>query len=117
MTSDILISGMEFYARHGCFAEEKIIGTRFRVDLKLTADVSIAAQTDDITKTVNYQSVYLEVKKIMDQPVNILESICFKILQMVKSNFPTVIHAEVTVNKLNPALGGKVESVAVCSKF
>lgn len=117
MNSDILISGMEFYALHGCFAEEKIIGTRFKVDLILTADLSLAAQNDDITKTVNYQSVYLEVKKIMDQPVNILETICFKILQMIKSNFPSVIHAEVTVYKLNPAIGGKVESVAVCSKF
>jgi 7,8-dihydroneopterin aldolase/epimerase/oxygenase len=117
MTGDILISGMEFYARHGCFAEEKIIGTRFRVDLKLSADISYAAQNDDITKTVNYQSVYLEVKKIMSQPVNILENVCFKILEMVKTQFPQVINAEVTVYKLNPAIGGKVEHVSVCSKF
>lgn len=117
MYSEIVISGMEFYALHGCFAEEKIIGTRFKVDLKLTVDITYAAQNDDITKTVNYQLVYLEVKKIMDQPVNILESICYKILQMVQSNFPIVIHAEVTVHKLNPALGGKVESVSVCSRF
>lgn len=117
MNSDILISGMEFFALHGCFAEEKIIGTRFRVDLKLTLDISLAAQLDDVTKTVNYQSVYVEVKQIMNQPVNILESICYKILQMIKSKFPDVINAEVTVSKLTPAIGGKVESVAVCSRF
>lgn len=117
MNSDIIISGMDFFALHGCFAEEKIIGTRFRVDLKLSLDISEAAQLDDISKTVNYQLVYLEIKQIMNQPVNILESICFKILQMIKIKFPDVVNAEVTVSKLNPAIGGKVESVAVCSKF
>lgn len=117
MTSDIVISGMEFYALHGCFAEEKIIGTRFRVDLKLSTSVLEAAQHDDLSKTVNYQAVYKEVKLIMNEPVNILETLAYKILQMVNSKYPSVVHAEVTVYKLNPSIGGKVDSVSVTSRF
>ncbi len=117
MTSDIIISGMEFYARHGCFAEEKIIGTRFRVDLKLTTSVLEAAQKDDLSKTVNYQAVYKEVKLIMSDPVNILETLAYKILQMISNTYTTVVHAEVTVYKLNPSIGGKVDSVSVTSRF
>lgn len=117
MTSDILLSGMEFYALHGCFAEEKIIGTRFRVDLKLSANVLSAAQQDDLSNTINYQAVYKEVKTIMDQPVNILETLTYKILMMIKEKFPKVVHSEVTVYKLNPSLGGKVDSVCVTSRF
>ena len=33
--SQISIEGMEFFAYHGCFAEEQIIGTKFLVDLFL----------------------------------------------------------------------------------
>lgn len=117
MTSDIIISGMEFYARHGCFAEEKVIGTRFRVDLKLSTSVLEAAQHDDLSKTVNYQAVYKEVKIIMNEPVNIIETLAFKILQMVSVKFTSVVHAEVTVYKLNPSIGGKVDSVSVTSRF
>lgn len=117
MTSDIIISGMEFYARHGCFAEEKIIGTRFKVDLKLTTSVLEAAQNDDLSKTVNYQSVYKEVKVIMSDPVNIIETLAYKILQMISNKFTSVTHAEVTVFKLNPSIGGKVDSVSVTSRF
>lgn len=117
MTSDIIISGMEFYARHGCFAEEKVIGTRFRVDLKLSTSVLEASQHDDLSKTVNYQAVYKEVKVIMSEPVNILETLAYKILQMITDKFSSVVHAEVTVYKLNPSIGGKVDSVSVTSRF
>ena len=33
--SIISIEGMEFFAYHGCFKEEAIIGTKFRIDLFL----------------------------------------------------------------------------------
>ena len=117
MTSDIIISGMEFYALHGCFAEEKIIGTRFRVDLKLTTSTLEAAQNDDLSKTVNYQSVYKQIKVIMNEPVNIIETISFKILQMIQFKFTSVELAEVLVYKLNTSIGGKVDSVSVTSRF
>ena len=117
LVSEIVLTGMEFYALHGCFAEEKIIGTRFKVDLKLTTDILEAATNDDLKKTINYQSVYQDIKKIMNHPVNILETICLQILQMIQNQYPTVIHAEVTVYKLNPSIGGKVHSVSVTSRF
>ena len=112
MNSTIHLSGMEFYAHHGCFEEERQVGTHFKVDLVLEYDATRAAQNDDIDQAVNYQEVYLEVKKIMQHPVNLLETLCQNILVMLKEKYPQVKHAEVTVHKLNPALGGKVAAVA-----
>ena len=116
MSSKIHLSGMEFYAHHGCFEEERRVGTHFKVDLVLEYDATQAAQTDDITQAVNYQSVYLDVKEIMKQPVNLLETVCKKILLMIKEKYPQVIHAEVTVCKMNPALGGKVTAVSITAR-
>ena len=48
---------MEFYAYHGCFAEEQIIGTRFLVDLYLDTDTKKAELSDELKDTVNYQEV------------------------------------------------------------
>jgi dihydroneopterin aldolase len=64
--STISIEQMEFYAYHGCFKEEQIIGTRFLVDLYLETDTAKAEKTDDLSETVNYQEVYLLVKKEME---------------------------------------------------
>ncbi|MDR1581968.1 MAG: dihydroneopterin aldolase [Prevotellaceae bacterium] len=113
MKYTISLKGMEFYAYHGCFREEKIIGTRFKVDASLVCHVEEAAISDDIHKTVNYQQVYEEIKKIIDQPANILESIAYRILTQLKIVFPQIAQATITVYKLNPSIGGKTESVSV----
>jgi dihydroneopterin aldolase len=113
MNSKIHLSEMEFYAHHGCFKEERQAGTLFKVDLVLDYDATQAVQTDDVAYTVNYQTVYFEVKEIMKTPVNLLETLSSNILIMLKEKFPQIIHAEVTVRKMNPAIGGIIEFVSV----
>ena len=113
MNSKIILSGMEFYAYHGCFAEEKIIGTHFKVDAVLHFDITEAAKEDNLHKTVNYQAVHGLVKKIMEQPANILEHLCYKITHRIREEYPTITKTEITVYKLNPAIGGKTAWVAV----
>ena len=113
MISKIFLSGMEFYAHHGCFKEERQVGTRFTVDLVLEYDATQAAKADNVADAVNYQSVYSDVKAVMSHPVNLLETLCQKILSMIEEKYPQVIHAAVTVHKINPALGGKVAAVSV----
>lgn len=111
--SIIAIEGMEFYAYHGCFEEEKIIGTGFMVDLYFRTDTSEAEQTDELRKTVNYMKVYQVVKKEMDVSSNLLEHISRRILLAVQKEFPQVEWAKVKIQKLNPPLGGKIRSVSV----
>jgi dihydroneopterin aldolase len=116
LSNKICLSGMEFYAHHGCFKEERQVGTHFKVDLVLEYDASQAVKRDDVTFAVNYQSVFLDVKEVMNQPVNLLETLCQRILHMLTEKYPQVIHSEVYVHKINPALGGKVAEVAVIGK-
>lgn len=113
MKSKIALSGMEFYAYHGCFAEEKIIGTRFKVDVCLHCDVTEAAILDDLSKTVNYQQVHSIVAEVMKESVNTLEALAYKIIKKLKENFQIIEKAEVTVYKMNPAIGGKTAWASV----
>jgi len=113
MISKVHLSGMEFYAHHGCFEEERLVGTYFKVDVVYEYDALQAAQTDDISHTVNYQTVYSEIADIMQHPVNLLETLCQNIKSTLKQKFPVVLHIEVTVSKINPALGRKVAFVSV----
>ena len=111
--STISIEQMEFYAYHGCFKEEQIIGTYFLVDLYLEADTSKAEETDDLRTTVNYQEVYLLVKKEMEIKSKLLEHVGRRILDVIKENFPKVISAELKISKMNPPLGGKIKNVSL----
>lgn len=109
----ISIEKMEFYAYHGCFAEERKIGTWFNVDLSMEVDTSKAEESDNLEDTVNYQEVYQVVKKEMMVSSKLLENVARRILNAIKEAFPTVSYAWVKVKKMNPPLGGKMESVSV----
>lgn len=115
--SVISIEGMEFFAYHGCFKEEQVIGTKFSIDLFMEVDTSVAEQTDHLKDTVNYQSVFQLVKKEMVTPSKLLEHVGRRILDKIQQEFTTVSHARIKIRKLNPPLGGKMDFVSLELSF
>lgn len=111
--SVISLSGMHFYAFHGCFEEERQIGTHFDVDLELDVDVEKACQSDNIEDTVNYLSVYLVVKREMMISSHLLEHVAARISDAVFDEFLAVKKLRIKVAKLNPPLGGSLDAVSV----
>jgi dihydroneopterin aldolase len=111
--SVISIEGMEFFAYHGCFKEEQIIGTKFRVDLFLETDTTTAENSDNLYDTVNYLSVYQVVKAEMEIKSKLLEHVGRRILNRVLDEFPLIKNARIKIKKLNPPLGGKMDFVAL----
>lgn len=109
----ITINRMSFYAHHGCFEQERVIGTHFEVDLTLTVDTTKAELTDNLDDTVNYLEVYQTVGRVMEQPSHLLEHVAHRIGEEVLCNFPGVQCVGVKLSKLNPPLGGQIESVSV----
>jgi len=109
----ISVEGMEFHSYHGCFKEERIIGTRFIVNLWFEMDTNAAEKSDNLKDTIDYQSVYLLVKSQMDESSHLLEHVGRRILDAFHSKYPQVIHSKVKVSKLNPPLGGKIQSVSI----
>lgn len=104
---------MEIYAHHGCFEEEQKVGTWFMVDLSMEVDTKEAEITDNLDATVNYAEVYLTVKREMAIPSKLLENVAYRIQQAVMNEYPKVSHVQVKIQKLNPPLGGKIQSVSV----
>ena len=109
----ITLSGMEFFAYHGCFAEEQIIGNKFIVDLEFFASTENAEKNDDLTKTVNYQKVYEMVKAEMEIKSKLLEHVAKRVLDALYKGFPSIGGSKITVSKLNPPVGGKVGRVSI----
>jgi len=109
----ISLENMEFFAYHGCFAEEQLIGTRFLVNLIIETDTSDAAMDDDLHKTVNYQTLYQIVKSEMEEKSKLLEHVSLRIMTSIMEQFPQLKWVKVKVSKMNPPVGGKAESVSV----
>ncbi len=111
--STIAIEGMEFFAYHGCFKEERVIGTKFSIDLFLKVNTNEAEKSDKLEDTVNYQAVYQLVKKEMESKSNLLEHVGRRILESIREAFPQIDSAKIKIRKLNPPLGGKMDFVSL----
>ena len=104
---------MRFYAHHGCFSQERAIGTHFVVDLSFNTDTTRAEQSDSIADTVSYLDVYQTVKREMQQPSNLLEHVARRVGEAVLKEYPAVTDIKVKISKMNPPLGGQMHSVSV----
>ena len=109
----IEIEGMEFYAYHGHYAEEQIVGNKFLLDLSIIADCEKASESDDIEDAINYQTAYKIVKKEMQIKSNLLENIAGRIIKSLRKEFPNIEKVTIKVSKINPPMGGKINKVSV----
>lgn len=109
----IRLEGMSFYAYHGCFDAEQVVGTRFRVDMTLSVDTSAAERSDNLDDTVNYFDVFQLVKREMAEPSHLLEHVARRVGGAVLAAYQQVQSLTVKVSKLNPPLGGDIDAVSV----
>ena len=113
----IALDGMEFFAYHGCFQEEQLIGTKFIVDLCVETDTSAAEQSDHLHDTINYSSLYTVVKTEMEQKSHLLEHVAGRIIKSVAEHFPVITGIELMISKLNPPVGGKMKQVSFTTSW
>jgi dihydroneopterin aldolase len=109
----IHIEQMEFYAFHGHYQEEQIVGNRFLLDLKIETDMTIPAQSDELKDAVNYQQAYMLVKREMKIKSKLLENIANRILDALYSEMKGIQKATITIRKMNPPMGGQMRAVSV----
>ena len=109
----IQIENMEFYAYHGHYREEQIVGNRFLVDLTLETNTFEAAKTDQLKNAVNYQKAYEIIKREMEKKSHLLEHIAGRIIDALYAEMEGIDRITVKVSKMNPPMGGRIERVSV----
>jgi dihydroneopterin aldolase len=109
----IQLENVRIYTNHGCLIEEDLIGSEYRVDLQITADLSKSAQTDELLDTVDYVSLNAIIVEEMAVRSKLLEHVAQRILDRIFKEESLVEKAEVKVAKINPPIGGDVQSVVV----
>jgi dihydroneopterin aldolase len=109
----IHIEGMEFYAFHGHFKEEQIVGNKFLIDVTLETDMEMPMESDNLKDAINYQRAYEIVKQEMQKKSHLLEHIAGRILNALYAEMEGIKKVTVKVSKVNPPVGGRVNSVSV----
>ena len=109
----IAVEGLQFYSHHGYYKEEQVLGGKYVVDIYMHLNITEAADSDELSKTINYEEIYRLTKLEMEVHAKLIEHVCQRILQKIKAKYPTLDHIKVRVSKYNPPLKGNVERVYV----
>ncbi|WP_345005404.1 dihydroneopterin aldolase [Snuella lapsa] len=109
----IKVENIRVFAYHGCLKEETKIGSDYRVDLQVKANLQPSAKTDTLSDTVDYVLLNRIIKEEMAIPSHLLETVCKRILKRIFIEDSLVEKATVWVSKLNPPIGGDVEKVTI----
>lgn len=122
----IALEGMHFYAYHGFYEEEQIVGGHYVLDVYVEVDIDAAAMADDLYEaaeedseedveplSVNYETIFLLCKKEMQQSSKLLESVAQRIADRIGGYFSKARGTKVRLRKLQPPLPGKVAQAYV----
>lgn len=109
----IKVNNIKIYANHGCLEEEAKIGSWYRVDVAIKADLKKSAKTDDLADTVDYVHLNHIVKEEMAIRSELLEEVAQRILNRFFEEIKMIKKARVSVSKINPPIGGNVAEVVI----
>ena len=109
----VKVENIRVFSYHGCLKEETKIGSDYRVDLEIKANLQKSAKTDMLKDTIDYVFLNRIVREEMLKPTHLLETVAKRILIRILKEAPKVKKATVWVSKLNPPIGGDVEKVTI----
>lgn len=108
----ISLHNVRFRAYHGLYPEEREKGNDFEVSLELSYS-PVSGMITSLDDTIDYSVVFEMVNTVMQQPVDLLETLVQTIAAAVHLRFPHVHGITVSVTKLNPPIDGFSGNVAV----
>jgi len=110
----IRLANLVFYAYHGAVADEQNLGGKFEVDIDMECDLSAAAESDALKKTVDYETVYAFVQKtVLSRKFYLLEALAHAICRGLIREFFNIESVTVRVRKPHPPVKGVVDYVEV----
>lgn len=109
----ICLNNIVLFARHGLAPQEQQLGQRFYLDVEVYADLTAAAQADDLAQTIDYEAVYqTAVAAFMAPTCKLLERAGWQVMTALFQRFP-VQEITVRIRKPSARIEGVLDAVEV----
>ncbi len=108
----IQLLNLQFYAYHGVYEEEQKIGAEYEVNMSVM-HVEKKVPVLHLSETINYVSVYELIKKHMQTPRQLLETVATILAQDIFKSFAEAEELSITIVKKHPPIAAFQGSVAV----
>jgi dihydroneopterin aldolase len=108
----ILLEQLHFFAYHGLYPEERILGNNYTVDIHVTY-LPNTQLIRSIDQTIDYSIVYEMIAKRMKEPTALLETIATEFCYQLMEKFVSVQTIQFSIKKFNPPITKYVGNVGV----
>jgi dihydroneopterin aldolase len=98
----INLAKIRIFAHHGVHEEERVVGTEFEVSMQVSFEA--LGTITELDQTVNYVALHEIIRREMNEPRPLLETVGMEIANRVKASFPIAREINITISKLHPPL-------------
>ncbi len=112
----IELKDYEVVACHGVNEEEKITPQKFLISARVFCDVTDAAKSDDVDKTISYASIKKDIKCHFEENCfNLIETLAYNLCNIILKKYDIAKEVEITIKKPQAPMSGvfKYPSVTV----
>jgi dihydroneopterin aldolase len=104
----VALHEVKFFAYHGFYPEEQILGNHFLIDAEVEFNNENMGD-DEISNTVNYEKLYSILAEEMKQSRKLLETLVQEMIVKIRFEFPFLETIKVGIKKFSPPLPGEVK--------
>lgn len=108
----IHLHNLRFFAFHGVYEEEKLLGNEFLVDVDIEWNEEKEI-VSDLRDTIDYVNVYSLVQQRMKIASPLLETVAMELGKSIHQQFPFIKTLSVKIIKLQPGIPGIVGSLGI----
>lgn len=112
---EIIIENFTLRGKHGCLAEEKILGQNFIYSVKIKASLQKAGLSDDLTQSINYAEVCEKIRAISERhSYDLIEALAEKIAEEILLTYDLAQEVTVKIKKPNAPVPEQFDYMGVC---
>jgi 7,8-dihydroneopterin aldolase/epimerase/oxygenase len=107
----IQLNQLRFRSFHGLYAQEKVSGNDFEVNvlIRLSGEIPISK----LDQTVDYAVLYRIIENRMAIATPLLETVAQELVDQLHDHDPRIGHVSVSVKKLHPPIAGFTGNICV----
>jgi 7,8-dihydroneopterin aldolase/epimerase/oxygenase len=107
----IHLQQLQFFAYHGLYPNEKAYGNQF--ELNIDVDIDAAKNINKLSETVDYAELYGIIKKRMQQPTPLLETVAQELADLLLQYSALIKKVSISIQKKSPPIADFTGNVAI----